>query len=220
MQSGGQGGGSGGGGREDMPQGIGESGAHGAMHSSRAIEVQETLKKMKSLRWNISDFRLVEVLGTGRASTVYRAVHVSVGVEFAIKKCNAEQMTLGASEIQRLKQEISVHSNVFHPAIATLYGWFSDQDGNLYLILEYAKKGDLFNLLYSPRRGIFDVCFSEADICKRIMGPLLSAVAYLHNKDIVHRDIKAENILLRGDGCKLADFGFATDLNKHRAISR
>ena len=127
-----------------------------------------------------------------------------------------------------VEQEIAVHSTLFHPAVTTFYGSFTDHVGNVYMILEYCKRGDLFNLLYSPRIGHYggndedDFVMSEADVCERVVGPLISAVAYLHDRDIVHRDIKPENLILSNEsnGCKLADFGFAIDISRDRAFTR
>ena len=204
----------------------GKCGTHGvAVHHSPMMKLRETLNTLQSSRWEVSDFRFIEVLGQGRASTVYRAVHVEGGMEFAIKKCFAANLTTRC-ERQRLEQEIAVHSSVFHPTIATFFGSFMDSKGNIYLILEYAKKGDLFSLLYSPEANlVYDDAdanvLSEADICQRIMGPLVSAVACLHANDIIHCDIKPENLILcRNDRFCLADFGFVTDLKRQRAITR
>ena len=179
--------------------------------------MQETLNTLHSLRWKFSDFRFMEVLGRGRAWTIYRAVHVSVGMEFAIKKCYLRT----SLERQRLEREIAVHSSIFHPNIARFYGSFRDDEGNWYLILEYAG-GDLYNLLYVRTSSTCDDegVLSEAHVCQNIMGPLVSAVAYLHNDDIIHSDIKPENLIVCDGMVSLAGFGFVTDLKRHRAITR
>ena len=216
--------------REDAgwTRGAGEdAGGTDTGHHRTAVKIENTLRKMRSLRWRVNDFRFLQTLGYGRASTVYRAVHVTTGMEFAIKKCHAAKMTI-ACERLRLEKEIAVHSNLFHPAITTFYGSFTDQQGNVYIILEYAKRRDLFNLLYStPVRDYDDnsedhTTMTEVDICERVLGPLISAVAYLHDRDIIHRDIKPENLILSNEsnGCKLADFGFAVDTSRDNAVTR
>ena len=199
----------------------------GGTYDTHAVKMENTLRQMRSLRWSVSDFHFGRVIGKGRASTVQLAVHVSTGMQFAIKKCPGAIMSVEAERV-RVEEEIAVHSTIFHPAITTFYGSFTDHDGNVYLILEYAKRGDLFNLLYSARIGHYDgndeddFVMSEAEVCERVMGPLISAVAYLHDRDIVHRDIKPENLMLSNEskGCKLADFGFAIDTSRDCAFTR
>ena len=208
-----------------MPRG-GQTDA-GGTYNTHAADIETTLRRMRSLRWTHGDFHFGQTLGNGRAATVYRAVHKSTGMRFAIKKCHAKGMSVEAERV-RVEEEIAVHSTLFHPAVTTFYGSFTDHVGNVYMILEYCKRGDLFNLLYSPRIGHYggndedDFVMSEAEVCERVLGPLISAVAYLHDRDIVHRDIKPENLMLSNEskGCKLADFGFAIDTSRDRAFTR
>ena len=209
-----------------MPSAM-QRGDAGGTYDTHAVKIENSLTRIRSLRWSVSDFHFDRAIGKGRASTVRLAVHVSTGMHFAIKKCLGEAMSVGAERV-RVEGEIALHSTIFHPAVTTFYGSFTDQDGNVYMILEYAKRGDLFNLLYSPRVGHYDgndeddFVMSEAEVCERVMGPLISAVAYLHDRDIVHRDIKPENLMLSNEskGCKLADFGFAIDTSRDRAFTR
>ena len=186
----------------------------------------QLVRQLQSLEWHVRDFRFLQVIGKGRASTAYRAIH-ACGVKFAVKKCHAWD----AIEANRVKQEIEIHSSLLpHPDITSFYGSFRDDVGQVYMILEYAKRGDLFSNLYSapsspnlcsddPRSAFV---FSEAEVRERVVKPLISAVAYLHSRDIIHCDIKPENMLLNdmSQGFKLADFGFATDLKRNRANKR
>lgn len=82
------------------------------------------------------------------------------------------------------------------------------------MLLEYAKQGDLFSHLTQVKR------LSEPTTVKRVLLPLLDALAFLHDQGILHRDIKPENLLIH-DGClKLADFGFTIDSNQQRPVTR
>lgn len=89
-----------------------------------------------------------------------------------------------------------------HPNILRLYGYFYDSQ-KVYLILEYAAKGELYNELH--RAGRFPEKLSAHYIrC------IADALRYLHSKHVIHRDIKPENLLLGLKGeVKLADFGWS-----------
>ena len=89
-----------------------------------------------------------------------------------------------------------------HPNILRLYGYFYDTR-KVYLILEYAAKGELYNELHRVGR------FSEKRSAQYIRS-IADALKYLHSKHIIHRDIKPENLLLGLKGeVKLADFGWS-----------
>ena len=113
-------------------------------------------------------------------------------------------------------------------------GWFEDAQG-IYLMLELAERGDLFAEIHdelrreraaSPDdasgRGRRPGTLSESHACRDVIRPLVSAVAHIHAKGIMHRGIKLENVLVTDDGasCKLADFGFAVNFTQHRAVTR
>ena len=82
-----------------------------------------------------------------------------------------------------------------------MYGFFHDEQ-RIYLILEYASGGTLFNALKTVKR------FDEKTSAKYVKC-LVSALSYLHQRDVIHRDIKPENLLLsQDDQLKIADFGW------------
>uniref|UniRef100_A0A665WQV5 non-specific serine/threonine protein kinase n=1 Tax=Echeneis naucrates TaxID=173247 RepID=A0A665WQV5_ECHNA len=83
----------------------------------------------------------------------------------------------------------------------------------LYLVLEYAGGGDLHNRICNEGK------FSD-NSSKIIFAQILSAIKYMHNINIIHRDLKAENVLFASNGCvKVADFGFSTQVsNRNDAL--
>jgi aurora kinase len=90
-----------------------------------------------------------------------------------------------------------------------MYGFFFDQK-KIYIILEYAAGGELYNIFKSVGR------FSET-ITSKYTAQMISAMKHLHSMNIIHRDLKPENILLCDDNLvKLSDFGWAVHGSKSR----
>ena len=95
------------------------------------------------------------------------------------------------------------------------YGAFEDK-GHVALIIEFAAKGDLFDLLRHMGGRM-----KEVDVVARVMAPFMLGLAYLHNLGIIHRDIKLENTLFASDGTlKIADFGLSVDANMEAPVTR
>jgi serine/threonine protein kinase len=84
------------------------------------------------------------------------------------------------------------------------------------MVLEYAEGGDLFDVLFrtDSRR------MSEKAATQMVLHPLLRALYYLHIRGIVHRDLKAENIVFKEGVLKLVDLGLAINLHEEQAVTR
>lgn len=107
---------------------------------------------------------------------------------------------------QSLLKEISILKKLDHPNIVKFYESF-ETSRHVYLVTEYVSGPSLLQYLKSkPSRTL------EEDEAKRIWKQVVEAVSYLHSKNITHRDIKLENVLLSKDlqTVKLIDFGFST----------
>ena len=102
-----------------------------------------------------------------------------------------------------------IQSHLRHNNILRLYGYFYDAD-RVYLILEYAARGELYRELTAVRR------FDERRAA-RYVASLAAALAYCHGKHVIHRDIKPENLLIGADGAlKIADFGWSVHARHSR----
>jgi aurora kinase len=102
----------------------------------------------------------------------------------------------------QLRREIEIQSHLRHPNILRLYGYFYDAT-RVYLILEYAARGELYKEL--QRAGRFDERRTATYVAS-----LAKALIYCHSKHVIHRDIKPENLLLGLNGeLKIADFGWS-----------
>lgn len=145
-----------------------------------------------------------EILGQGSFGVVYKATNIATKQSFAMKKI--DKQTLGATGHKMLEREVAILKRVQHPHIVALEEVFETSE-NTYLFMELCDKGELKSLVDSRQ-------LSEQESAT-IIERLSSTIAYLHDNDIVHRDLKLENILLRGDGTdddfniKVTDFGLS-----------
>jgi serine/threonine-protein kinase Chk2 len=150
-----------------------------------------------------SQYRILQQLGKGHFATVYLCVERNTGNKYAVKKFERRTGDSQYSQTEGLQQEIAVLMSVNHPNVLCLRDTFDESDG-VYLILELAPEGELFNWIVMKQK------LTEAET-RKVFVQLFRGVQYLHERNIVHRDIKPENILLtdKNLSVKLADFGLA-----------
>ncbi|KAG7471363.1 hypothetical protein MATL_G00123730, partial [Megalops atlanticus] len=145
-------------------------------------------------------YDIERTLGKGNFAVVKLARHRITKTEVAIKIIDKTQ--LDAVNLEKIYREVQIMKMLDHPHIIKLYQVMETKN-MLYLVTEYAKNGEIFDYLANHGR------LSEAE-ARRKFWQILSAVEYCHNRHIVHRDLKAENLLLDGHmNIKIADFGFA-----------
>ncbi|CEJ54500.1 Putative Protein kinase domain protein [Penicillium brasilianum] len=150
----------------------------------------------KDLR-SVGNYTIGRLIGKGSFGKVYLASH---------KLTNGSKVVLKSSskEDTNLAREIHHHRQFLHPHIARLYEVVVTED-LVWLVLEYCAGDELYN--YLLRHGPLPV-----NKVKRIFTQLVGAVAYVHSKSCVHRDLKLENILLdKHENVKLCDFGFTRE---------
>ncbi|KAJ4339115.1 serine/threonine protein kinase [Didymella glomerata] len=148
-------------------------------------------------------YQIQEQLGKGHFASVYLCVEKCTGMRHAVKKFEKRSGPGEKSKTEGLQQEIAVLMGISHPALLCLKDTFDEDDG-VYLVLELATEGELFNWIVMKQK------LTEAE-SRKVFIQLFQAVKYLHERNIVHRDIKPENILLTDKELhvKLADFGLA-----------
>lgn len=151
-------------------------------------------------------YEKLEKIGQGTYSSVFRAREVETGRILALKKVRFDNYQ--PESIRFMAREIMILRRLDHPNIMKLEGIITSQSSSsIYLVFEYMEH-DLAGLVASS-----DIKFSDMQI-KCYMRQLLSAVEHCHLRGIMHRDIKASNILVNNDGIlKLGDFGLANVIN-------
>lgn len=151
--------------------------------------------------WSLVNFDIGRPLGRGKFGNVYLAREKETKFVIALKVLFKKQIANQGIEHQ-VRREIEIQSHLRHPNILRMYGFFHDEQ-RIYLILEYASGGTLFNAMKT------EVKFPEPKAAKYIKS-MISALRYLHERMIIHRDIKPENLLLgHDDSLKIADFGWS-----------
>ena len=146
-------------------------------------------------------------IGKGAFSAVYKGKHKDTGKYYAIKEISFENLEKIRDSIKR---EFTLMKNLNHKNIIKLHEVFFDNDErNIYLVIDYFPKGDFAKFLNGKSL--------KEKYAKKYMRQLVDGLKYLYNKQILHRDLKPQNILVSEEGnLVITDFGFAryTD-NEH-----
>eukprot|EP00668_Euglena_longa_P007931 GGOE01009543.1.p1 GENE.GGOE01009543.1~~GGOE01009543.1.p1 ORF type:complete len:534 (+),score=151.21 GGOE01009543.1:50-1603(+) len=135
--------------------------------------------------------------------------HLEPGKEYAVKVLPSDFLQKGSKHHKNLVHEVAILHHINHPGCIKLYDVFEDvaQD-SVVLVLEFVGGGELLKMLqdHVQQGG----CLTEAE-ARNIVSQLLEVLAYLQDHQIVHRDVKPENIIINPDTLqvKIIDFGFA-----------
>ena len=149
----------------------------------------------------VGDYELGEKLGTGQFGKVRKARHIISGKEYAVKCIDKTLMEKQKMRTQ-LKREISITKLIQHPRVVQLFEVLASKT-KIYLVLELVTGGELFDLLVKEKK------FGEAK-SRMYFKQLVDGIMSCHEKGIVHRDIKLENLLLDANGdLKISDFGLS-----------
>ena len=162
--------------------------------------------RKKSHRFHsVDEFNVIGELGRGGYSVVYLVKHIKTGKKYALK-C-AMKFKKGRDRSDRTLQEILVLSELKHPSVIRLVGWFENEE-NIYLVLSYVPGRDLSKFFRDkpPTR----------DLAASIILQIVEGIKYCHSRGVIHRDMKLENILIKDDmTIKLTDFGLCA-IKTHR----
>ncbi|MEP6787114.1 MAG: protein kinase [Acidobacteriota bacterium] len=156
----------------------------------------------------INQYKILEKIGSGGQGTVYKALDTKLNRTVVIKVLPPE-LTQKTANFKRFEREAQLCSQLDHPNICTIYD-FHSADGVFYIAMQYVEGKNVRQLVAGrplELKSALSIGIQVSD-----------ALAYAHSKNIIHRDIKAGNIMVTDTGqVKILDFGLAKLLEDEHA---
>ena len=181
----------------------------------RELSIESTMTKLvtsmsmpKIFNGKIDDYLITKELGKGSYAVVKLAVHKLTKNKYAIK-IYSKQSLIDPQKRNVVKNEINILKQIDNENVMKLYEVI-DTSSNLYLVLEYINGVNLLEILKKVKDH-----YIKEQRAKKLFLQVVNGISYCHKKNIFHRDIKLENILvLKDDTIKIIDFGFGVKCNK------
>ena len=181
-----------------------------ASTDDRTNRSRDGITRFKNSNHHLRNYHMIKTIGRGNFAKVKLALHELTGHKVAIKIINKTQ--LDQISLQKLFREVKIMKSLNHPNIVKLFEVIQTEK-TLYLIMEYASGGELFDYLATHGR-------MKEEEARAKFRQIVSAVHYLHQKNIVHRDLKAENLLFDSEmNIKIADFGFSNEFTSNGKLN-
>ncbi len=149
---------------------------------------------------NINQYKILEKIGAGGQGTVYKALDTKLDRTVVIKVLPPE-LTAKTANFKRFEREAQLCSQLDHPNVCTIYD-FHEDDGVFYIAMQYIEGKNVRQLVDGRPLDLKSALGIAVQVC--------DALAYTHSRGIIHRDIKAGNIIVNDTGqAKILDFGLA-----------
>ncbi len=156
---------------------------------------------------HIGRYRILEQLGQGGMSVVYKGLDTALDREVAVKVLHAHLAGKEESR-KRLAREAKAVARLHHPNILEVYDFAAQDAEQAYIVTEYIRGQTL-------RHYVETMGFEPPEIAALVVHEVASALAQAHEAGVIHRDLKPENVMVRDDGVvKLMDFGIAKIIDR------
>jgi p21-activated kinase 1 len=164
-------------------------------------EILSRLRAIVSIGDPNRKYTKMEQIGQGASGKVYTAIETATGMEVAIKQMNLQQQP----KKELIINEIIVMKSNKHPNVVNFLDAYLVTE-ELWVVMEYLPGGSLTDV-------VTETCMDEGQIAA-VCREVLQSLDFLHKGNVIHRDIKSDNILLGMDGTvKLTDFGFCAQIS-------
>ena len=161
----------------------------------------------------IGNYSLGTEIGSGAFGKVFLGTHIITGESVAIKVFDKFLLSQTPEDLLLIQKEISILKIIKHKHIAQLYQ-IMETPRYIYIVMEYCEGKDLMDYIITKTR------LTEMESLK-LFQQLISALTYLHNQHIAHRDIKIDNMLLDAQmNLKLVDFGLSTKYEENVLLTQ
>lgn len=170
-----------------------------------ALERKNALKMQEQMQIKLEELEMLCTLGSGTFGRVKMVRHKPTGALYALKVLNKASVVAYKQQRNVLNEKLMM-AQCDHPFLLKLYTTYKDP-ARLYLLIEFVQGGELFTYLHSTSSSPGRLLNDHA---RFYASHVLMALEYLHERCIVYRDLKPENLLIDPDGyLKVVDFGFA-----------
>ncbi len=145
-------------------------------------------------------FRVLDIIGSGGMATVYKALQKSVDRVVALKVLSLDLLKM-KDQRERFHREAKILATLIHPNIVRLFDFQSSENFD-FLVMEYVEGPSLYDIMAGP--------WPDLEFYVSLIRQVEQALAYLHSRGVIHRDLKPTNILMDRDRqIRLSDFGIA-----------
>ena len=174
----------------------------------RLLTMTNANTNTKNFNRKLDDYLITKELGKGSYAVVKLAVHKITRNKYAIK-IYSKQTLIDPQKRNTVKNEINILKQIDNENVMKLYEVI-DTPSNLYLVQEYINGVNLLEILKNEKNH-----YIKEQRAKKLFTQIVKGISYCHKKNIFHRDIKLENILvLKDDTIKIIDFGFGIKCNR------
>lgn len=162
----------------------------------------------------VDNYDYQEIIGKGMYAKVYKALNKEENKYYAIKCLNFKDIT--EKERLSIETEVNLLKKLKHPNIVLYKDSFIDKENNLNIVTTFCEGGDMYKKIFREKNNYF-----EEDLIKNWLVQLLLGLSYIHDKQIVHRDIKTKNIFIQNEHTlRIGDFGIAKIFNQTQTMNK